>query len=268
MTNLQSGAPQGPDPMLQRLLVAGPALAGAILAGGVLLGLGLPAWQEVQAGQQRVEKLRSLEQQLPLLRRQLETERRRSEMASLRQKTLLQLIAGSGNLSTFLSEVDRLAARSGVRLDLYEPAAAPSPDSPASQASSSRPANPSDPNAAKPSPPDPLLSQGLEKRSLMLMARGSMPQLLAFLRGLEGLSVLVAQSDLNLDLEEIKAAQPQQVTPAANPVPPSSTTTPPEKKLPTWVALKLSVALYEKGHSGVSRAAATRATNPTVRESR
>jgi type IV pilus assembly protein PilO len=43
-----------------------------------------------------------------------------------------------------------------------------------------------------------LLAPGLQKTSVLLTARGTGPQLLAFLRRLEGLSLLVVQSDLQL----------------------------------------------------------------------
>lgn len=257
MTNLQQGASQVPDPRLKQVLMLAPVLLGALMAGGLMASLAWPALQEVQADQRRVGELRSLELRLPLLRQQLETERRQGEMAALRQKTLLQLIAGSGNLSTFLSEVERLALRSGVRLDLYEPATANlSPETASSQRrnqrASRRRSQPNDSNAVPRQRPDPLLSQGLEKRSLMLMARGTMPQLLAFLRSLEGLSVLVVQSDLDLDLEEIKAAQPEAVAPGSDASQTKVSTPEVPKQLPTWVALKLAVGLYEKNATGSS----------------
>jgi type IV pilus assembly protein PilO len=53
-----------------------------------------------------------------------------------------------------------------------------------------------------------LLAPGLQKTSLLLTARGTGPQLLAFLRGLEKLSLLVVQSDLSLKHETKDAAKP------------------------------------------------------------
>jgi type IV pilus assembly protein PilO len=52
------------------------------------------------------------------------------------------------------------------------------------------------------------LAPGLQKTSLLLTARGTGPQLLAFLRSLEQLSLLVVQSDLSLKHETKEAAKP------------------------------------------------------------
>jgi hypothetical protein len=85
-------------------------------------------------------------------------------------------------------------------------------------------------------PPDPLEADGLKRTTLLLSARGRYPNLLVFLRRLERLSLLVAQSDLNLDLEAIRAqAQPVANRPAAQapPIP--------------QVVLKLNLALYSEG---------------------
>ena len=101
-----------------------------------------------------------------------------------------------------------------------------------------------------------LQVEGLQRTSLLLSARGTYPALLRFLRTLESLDVLVAQSDLSLVLEPAPAgaaapaAAPPQAAPAgsaAAAVPavqaqggaPVAATTVPK------VVMKLTISLYE-----------------------
>ncbi|MEB3262109.1 MAG: hypothetical protein VKK94_04030 [Cyanobacteriota bacterium] len=172
-----------------------------ILGGGISTALaGLivwPQWQQFQLGQTRLAELHATEARLPLMKRQLEREQSGTQTAQKQQALVLDLIAGSGSLATFMAQVDRLAALSGVRLALYEPAAATvgvgsSPSRGAGANAKSTPAP----------PPDPLLAPGVSKQEVLLSAAGSYPALLSFMRQLEKLSVLVVQSNLQLSNEE------------------------------------------------------------------
>ena len=75
----------------------------------------------------------------------------------------------------------------------------------------------------------------MKKTSVLLGARGSYTQLLAFLRRLESLGLLVVQSDLGLTLEEATA----QVTATAG------SKTLPVQPIPRSI-LKLKVTLYSR----------------------
>jgi type IV pilus assembly protein PilO len=183
-------------PPATRLLFSMPI----ILGGGIstaLAGLVVwPQWQQFQLGQTRLAELQATEARLPLMKRQLEREQSGTQTAQKQQAQVLDLIAGSGSLATFMAQVDRLAALSGVRLALYEPAAAtvgePSPSRGAGANAKSTPAPPA----------DPLLAPGVSKQEVLLSAAGSYPALLSFMRQLEKLSVLVVQSNLQLSNEE------------------------------------------------------------------
>jgi type IV pilus assembly protein PilO len=54
---------------------------------------------------------------------------------------------------------------------------------------------------------DPLVAPGLQKTSVLITAKGTGPQLQDFLRRLERLSLLVAQSDLSLKTEVAQATE-------------------------------------------------------------
>ena len=202
MTNFQ---PTSVTPRFKRewLLLGGPVVAGLLLSAGVA-ALGVwPSWQRLLIDQQELEQLEEQRQRLPLLRAQLLKLQDSVQQAEQRNAAIVGLIAGSGEISTFLAQLSSEAQRTGVALDGYEPVVTQAP--------------PADPKAAKtksakektpPPPADPLLAPGLQKTSLLLTARGTGPQLLAFLRSLEQLSLLVVQSDLSLKHETKEAAKP------------------------------------------------------------
>ncbi|MBM5784197.1 MAG: hypothetical protein FJ076_04980 [Cyanobacteria bacterium K_DeepCast_35m_m1_288] len=177
----------------ERVLLWLPAALGGL--GALLLGFGwvLPALQRLQVAQQELEQLEEQRRRLPLLRAQLEKLGRDQEQAEQQRNAILGLIAGSGEISTFLTQLSDQAQATGVQLNGYEPVtiAAPEP-------------NKGKPVKTPPPPADPLLAPGLQKTSLLLTARGTGPQLLAFLRRLEALSLLVVQSDLQLSHDAAK----------------------------------------------------------------
>lgn len=172
----------------EQVLLGAPVLLGVLLAAGLGGVAVLPRWQQLQADQQELLVLEEQRERLPLLRRQLDSLEQQRQQADRRNAEILGLIAGSGELATFLAQLSEQAAQSGVQLDGYEPVQAVAP--PVSKSKNKK--------AEDQAPSDPLLAPGLKKTAVLLSARGSGPQLLDFLRRLERLSLLVVQSDLSL----------------------------------------------------------------------
>ena len=170
----------------EQVLLGAPVLLGVLLAAGLGGVAVLPRWQQLQADQQELLVLEEQRERLPLLRRQLDSLEQQRQQADRRNAEILGLIAGSGELATFLAQLSEQAAQTGVQLDGYEPVQAVAP--PVSK----------NKKAEDQAPSDPLLAPGLKKIAVLLTARGSGPQLLDFLRRLERLSLLVVQSDLSL----------------------------------------------------------------------
>jgi type IV pilus assembly protein PilO len=185
-----------------------PVAAGALLSLGVVAGALWPSWQQLQVAQQELDQLEEQRQRLPLLRAQLLKFGDNVQEAERRSRQILGLIAGSGEISTFMAQLSAEAQRSGVVLDGYEPITTSASKAEAPSANA-KPAKGEPP----PPPPDPLLAQGLQKTSLLLTARGTGPQLLDFLRRLEQLSLLVVQSDLSLKHELKEASKPGEAAP-------------------------------------------------------
>jgi len=172
----------------EQVLLGAPVLLGVLLAAGLGGVAVLPRWQQLQADQQELLVLEEQRERLPLLRRQLDSLEQQRQQAARRNAEILGLIAGSGELATFLAQLSEQAAQTGVQLDGYEPVQAVAP--PVSKGKSKK--------AEDQAPSDPLLAPGLKKTAVLLSARGSGPRLLDLLRRLERLSLLVVQSDLSL----------------------------------------------------------------------
>ena len=172
----------------EQVLLGAPVLLGVLLAAGLGGVAVLPRWQQLQADQQELLVLEEQRERLPLLRRQLDSLEQQRQQADRRNAEILGLIAGSGELATFLAQLSEQAAQSGVQLDGYEPVQAVAPL--VSKGKNKK--------AEDQAPSDPLLAPGLKKTAVLLRTRGTGPQLLDFLRLLERLSLLVVQSDLSL----------------------------------------------------------------------
>ena len=206
MTNFQGGTPARVT--REQILLWTPVALGGVVAIAAAALLLFPAVQQLSRKQQELADLKEQEARVPLLRQQLTQQQETLEDAQQREKQILQLIAGSGDISTFMAQLSREARSSGVQLDSYEPVAAPVTTPPAGQkppAASATP-NPQQPQPAA-APGDPLVAPGLQKTSVLITAKGSGPQLQDFLRRLERLSLLVAQSDLSLKTEVAQATE-------------------------------------------------------------
>jgi type IV pilus assembly protein PilO len=197
MTNLQAGAPRLTGTLLRRLWLWAPAMAGGLLAGLLAALALLPLWVNLQRDSKRLRELELLRDEVGLLRGQLQAVETKQEKALGQRAKLVQLVTGTGDLSTLLAALDQEAQRSGVQLELYEPQAVAAPVKPgvATKPPAGAPGMPAAQGGG-------LELPGLERQSLLISAKGDFPALLDFLRRLEAQNVLVIQSDLALNLEE------------------------------------------------------------------
>jgi hypothetical protein len=241
MTNLQDGAERNAAQVQQRLLLGLPIGVGALLA-VVLVGVGvIPQWLKLQSDSERLAQLEEIQGRIPLLRAQIAKTAESQDAAERKQQKVLRLIEGSGELVTFLAQLDREAARFGVQLDLYEPVAALPPP-----AADDKKGQKGDQPAAPPK--SPLEAAGLKAEQVLLTARGPYPNVLAFLRATEKLTVLVSQSNLSLT-----AVEPPK--PAAQPTPQAgnqeanqaATAAPVAAPVAAKTELKLMLTYYQSG---------------------
>lgn len=280
MTNLQEDSRDKifGDRLARRLVFWGPIGIGGVLA-ALVLALGVvPSLLRGSSTRESLQTARDLASQLPTARLRLDQERLSTERIQAQRATLLSLIGRPGTVATFLAELDRQAALQQVQLDLYEPQGATPPPVPGAPPNAAVPPVPGSPPGAAASPVPPggssqpaagessaaaaLQVEGLQRTTLLVSARGTYPALLRFLRALESLNVLVAQSDLSLVLEASPPASaaatpapaagaPASATPGngtapgtasgANPAAATAANTPPP------VVMKLTISLYEPG---------------------
>ena len=242
MTNLQSAREKRDAGLsaavLRRLWFWSPIVAGGLVAAVVLGSFAVPRWLEIGKDQERLRELEQKQQEALLLKVQAKKAVEDRQKAEKQRKTLIQLVSGTGDPATFLATLDLEARQTGVRLQLYEPTVPPPPPgTPGAPPAGGAPPPPPpkmgpDGKPLPPPPPDPIEQAGLVKRDVLLSARGTYPQLLAFLRRMELLDVLVEQSNLALavsgDLPDGTPVNKQEVEP---PVP--------------EVEVKLSLVFYE-----------------------
>jgi type IV pilus assembly protein PilO len=153
---------------------------------------------------------------------------------------LLQLIQGSGELTTFLAQLDREATRLGVQLELYEPVVAPPPVAEAEAKTTAK-----KDNQPPPPPQSPLEAAGLKAQKILLTAKAPYPNLLAFLRATEKLSYLVSQSNLSLSAVELPKLAPSSPAPAGAPAPVIA-------PVGAQTELKLMLTLYQSPENGLA----------------
>ena len=227
MTNPQ--APAGEEPALAgsrlspRQLLLLPLALGGVVALALLGGWVIPQLQKLNEANQRQAQTQATAAGIPLLRQQLDQTITATQRAELQQARLLALIAGSGDLATFLTQVDLQAQLHGVQLDVLQPAkpqAVPGEPAPAAPAE----------------PPDPLAGAGLQATQMQLKAVGAYPSLLGFIRAMERLSLLVRQSGFTL----------QQVGPTAGQAPAAA-------PAPAPTAMTFTLTLYSSSKTGSSQ---------------
>jgi len=200
MTNLQEAANPQRQLLQQRLLLGLPIALGGLVAVAITGALTIPQWLRLQENSAKIQQLQELQQRIPLLRAQLDRTRTDQQQAERKTAQVLQLIEGSGEFITFLAQLDREASRNGLQLELFEPVVAvPPPAEPPKGGNQNKEAPP-------PPPETPLEQAGLSAERVLLTARGRYPNLLAFMRSMEQLSLLVVPSDFSLELVEVGAA--------------------------------------------------------------
>jgi type IV pilus assembly protein PilO len=239
MTNLQEAANPQQLRWRRRILFGLPIAVGGLLATAITALFTVPQWLGLQASSARYQQLEALRQQLPLLRDQLAKSGQEIERNARRQRNLLRLIEGSGELSTFLAQLDLEASRHGVQLELFEPTTLAGGSPAAAEQPARGRANAPAPEAVPAAAPqDPLEAAGLEGQRVLLSARGRYPNLLAYMRSVEQLSLLVVPSDFALELVDV----PREVT--AAPVAADA----PKPRIPE---MKLSLAYYRAPAGGL-----------------
>ena len=183
MTNFSGISRQGLWSWLtpERAVLVMPVLAGLVLS-MALLSVGItPLTMRVREQNKVVEELTTKADFVPVLRQQLAVLKRSQDEREQQLDRLLDLVAGTSELQTFLAELNDLGRVHNVAINTTKPGAV--------ERFNATPASASG---------DPLLNRGLEKRSAVLTVTGPFEQVLAFLQSLERLEVFVVISEMNV----------------------------------------------------------------------
>ena len=177
------------------MLVAVPALLGLVMAGGVFAAVGWPALDRLDQQRQQIAELESKRDTLPLLEAQLKQSDQVLKEVEQQQALLVDLLAGRGQIQTFLAQLSRISAASGVVINLYEPVPESSPSTTNRGGARDQSKKGAGSAAAN---KDPFQALGYQKISVLLQVEGPYQGLLQFLKGMEQLELLVQPSDLEL----------------------------------------------------------------------
>ena len=182
-----------------RILVGAPVAFGVVLAGALLAGLAWPRLGVIEEQRQRMDDLKAKEATLPQLKLQRTKTQVELQKAQQQQNLLIELVAGQGEIATFLAQLSRESAATGVEITLYEPVpAAPADASSQAPNQASKPRNTQGKGNKQTASKDPFAKLGYQKTAVLLQAEGPYSGLLAFLRRMEALELLVQPSDLEL----------------------------------------------------------------------
>ena len=198
MTNFSGIGRQGLWSWLtpERAVLVVPVFAGLGLS-MALLSVGVtPLTIRVREQNEVVEQLTTKAEFVPVLRQQLAAVKREQVARAQQLDRLLDLVAGTSELQTFLAGLNDLARVFNVSITTTKPGdverfKTPTP----AQASEAPPAAGGGNSGAA---ADPLLNRGLEKRSATLTVKGPFQQVLAFLRSLEQLEAFVVIGEMNI----------------------------------------------------------------------
>ena len=183
----------------QRVLIGAPLLVGVLIGAGVFAIAGLPHWLASGERTRRIAELKVQEQSLPLIEARVKQEQQKLVAAQRKQDLVVNLVAGRGQIETFLTQLSRTATETGVVIQRYEPAAA-APGVTESPSPGTNNQNEAGEDKGQ-APPE---MQGYEKTAVLLQVRGPYVAVLQFLRAMETLELLVQPSDL-----ELKAVSPE-----------------------------------------------------------
>lgn len=191
MTNFQAETNRVTTSWLtpERAVVVVPILAGLALAAALASAVITPQVVQLRERRAVVDVLEEKSESLPGLLLALDQRRLDQAEVMAQQQRLLALIAGTAELETFLAQLNDLADKHQVVVTSTEPGSVER--APVAVA-------PSDEPTVEDSVGDPLLMQGLEKRSAEIEVEGSFVDVLAFLQSLENLQVFVVTQDLSV----------------------------------------------------------------------
>ena len=194
MTNFQSVTHRSTAAWLspERAVVVVPILAGLAFAAALASAVIAPQMVHLRERRSIVDVMEQKSEALTDLAETLAQRRLQQAEVMAQQRRLLALIAGTAELETLLSQLNDLASKHQVLISSTVPGKVMRAPMPVAS-NEARAAG-----AQSQVGGDPLLMQGLEKRSARIQVNGPFIQVLEFLRSLEKLEVFVVTDDMSV----------------------------------------------------------------------
>ena len=177
----------------ERAVVFLPILAGLALAATLASAVITPQLVHLRERRSVVDVFEQKSEALPVLAQTLAQLRREQADVIAQQRRLLDLITGTAELETFLAKLNDLAEKYQVVLTSTKPGTVERAPVLSAPVVASAAVSTEDLAAT-----DPLLMEGLEKRSARIVMQGPFVQVLAFLQSLEKMEVFVVTDDLSV----------------------------------------------------------------------
>ena len=172
-----------------------PVLSGVAL-GVALFGIAaVPIWRVVRERQDVVESLSVKSLALPQLERDLLEQQTLLFQLQSQENRLIEMLAGTKDLNTFLAGLNRLAVKHQVAVVTTAPGEIESWTPPVVPEDGIE----ADLEGGEDGSSDTLLQEGLEKRTASITIEGAFDRVLGFLQDLESLEVFVIPSDLAME---------------------------------------------------------------------
>ena len=179
----------------ERALLFIPVLSCVAVAVALFGFAAVPIWHVVRERQGVVEALSVKSLELPQLEQDLLEQQNLQVKLAAQENRLIKMLAGTKDLDTFLAGLNLLAVRHQVSVASTQPGGIEVWIPPAE----SEDGMDADSELSEDGSGDPLLQEGLEKRSASITVEGAFDQVLGFLQDLESLEVFVIPSDLAME---------------------------------------------------------------------
>ena len=179
----------------ERALLFIPVLSCVAVAVALFGFAAVPIWHMVRERQGVVEALSVKSLELPQLEQDLLEQQNLQLQLADQENRLINMLAGTKDLDTFLAGLNLLAVRHQVSVVSTQPGGIEVWIPPAE----SEDGMDADLELSEDGSADPLLQEGLEKRSASITVEGAFDQVLGFLQDLESLEVFVIPSDLAME---------------------------------------------------------------------
>ncbi len=176
----------------EKLILAFPITLSIFISLGLFFYLLLPKIRNSRNFSKEINGMKLKKEELIIQEQLLNQSAERLELESGKQEKLLNLVAGTEELYTYLSRLNQLAVSNNISILEITPLKV---EKFIPQSDTSTPNE----NSEIEKNVDPLIVEGLEKRTIQLKLEGSYPNLINFLRLIERLPMIVITSDFKVD---------------------------------------------------------------------